>query len=117
MVQLVARMRGKLWTVIKKSPFGLEALHNANSSNEPPDLYTTQATASEVRTSVVTERPSACLHKLLPRGHQSGDWRKPPMKDDFNLIKICPTNPIQVLNLHGVFRNLLVSFERYFWHK
>ena len=62
--------------------------------------------ASEVYASVVTESPPACLHKLRPRGHQSGNWRKPQMKDVSNLINICPTNPIQVLNLHGIFSRL-----------
>ena len=63
-----------------------------------------QTTASEVHASVVTEWPPACLHELLPKIHQSGNWRKPQMKDVSNLISICPTKPIQVWNLHGFFK-------------
>ena len=44
------------------------------------------------------------LHKLLPRWHQRANWRKPWRKEDSNLINICPTKPIQVLNIHGIFR-------------
>ena len=55
--------------------------------------------------SVVFKWPSACLHMLLTRGHQSGNWRKPKTKEVSNLISTCPTNPIQVLNLHEICGN------------
>ena len=71
--------------------------HRVYSSNGLLGLHTTHTLASEVHASVVTEWPTACLHKSLPRGHQRGNWGEPWMKD---LINICPTNPIQVLNLH-----------------
>ena len=76
-------------------------------SNKLPDPHTTQTAESEVHTSVVTEWPPACLHKLLPRGHQSSNWRNPHMKDIPNLIYICPTNPIKVLNLHEIFEEFV----------
>ena len=40
----------------------------------------TQTHASEVHTSVVTEWPPACLHKLLPRGHERGNIGYPSKK-------------------------------------
>ena len=58
---------------------------------------------SEVHASVVTEWPPACLHKLLRRGHQTATLKNPQMEEVPNSINICPTNPIQVLNLHGFF--------------
>ena len=54
----------------------------------------TQTWANDVHASVVTERPLARLHKLLPRGHQRGNWRKPRVKQ-INLINICPKTPFK----------------------
>ena len=45
-------------------------MDNAESSNELPDLHTTQTRVREVYASVVTEWLPACLHTLPPRGHQ-----------------------------------------------
>ena len=76
--------------LVKESPgsqsVGCATLHSAVSSTEFPDLHTTQTLASEVgevHASVVTEWPPACLHKLLPRGHQTANkeilkWKKFP---------------------------------------
>ena len=66
--------------------------HSTFSSNELPDIHTTQTAESEANASVVTK----WLHELLTKGHQSGNWRKPQMKDVSNLINICPINIIKV---------------------
>ena len=96
--------------------------HSAESSNELPDLHTIQAPASEVHASlvtewppasevhasVVTEWPPACLHKLLSRGYQRGNWGKPLLEDVSNLLNICSTNRIHDLNLHGIYRDFVL---------
>ena len=41
--------------------------------------------------------------KLLPRGHQRSNWRKPRIKEISTWFNICRTNPIKVLKLHGIF--------------
>ena len=64
-------------------------LHRAESSSE----LATQTRASEVRASVVTEWPPACLHKLLPRGHQRDDWWKPRIKEVSNLTHCSLVTP------------------------
>ena len=67
---------------------------------------------------VVTEWPPACLKKLLPRAHHTGNYRKPQMEDVHKLISVCPTNPIQILNQHEFFLKILcVSFKWYFSQK
>ena len=71
--------------------------YSEDNSSELPDLHTKQPPVSEVHALV---RP-ACLHKLLPRGHQRGNWRKPWMKDVSN--SICPTNTIQVSTYMDIF--------------
>ena len=58
----------------------VEVVHSANSSNELPNIPTTQTRANEVHASVVTEWPPAFLQKLPPRKHQRGNWRKPRKK-------------------------------------
>ena len=73
--------------------------HGADSSNELPDLHTTQTPSSEVQASVFTEWPPACLYKLLPRGHQRVNRRKLQMKDVSNLTNICPKKLFQILKL------------------
>ena len=50
-----------------------------------------------------------------PQEGIKGQLKKPQMKYVFNLINICPTKGIQVLNLHGIFlKNSFVLFTRYF---
>ena len=39
------------------------------------------------------------------------------MEEVLNLINICPTNPIQILNKHDFFQDVCVSFKWYFWCK
>ena len=39
------------------------------------------------------------------------------MEEIPDLTKICPTNPIQVLNLHDFLKIVYVSFKCYFWQK
>ena len=41
--------------------------------------------------------------KLLSRGHQRSNWRKPRIKEISTWINICPTNPIKVWKLRGIF--------------
>ena len=90
--------------------------HSPESSNELPDLHTTQTLAGEVHASVVTEWPPAGLHNLLPREHQRGNWRKSWMKDFPTTFfsNICPTNPIQVLNQYGNFQNYVCVLQMIF---
>ena len=90
-------------------------LENDLSFNELSDLHITQTTASKVHTSVVTGWPSACLHKLLPRGHQGGNWRKPHIKDISNLFNIFPTNPIQVFCIHEIFEDFVCALQMIFF--
>ena len=85
-------------------------LHSIDSSNEVPDLHTTQTRISEAHFSVTTEY----LNKLLPRGHQRGNWRKPRVKQVFNLINSCPTNLILLLNLNGIFEDVVCVLRRIF---
>ena len=92
--------------------------HSADSSNELADLHTTQTVASEVQASVVTGWPPACLQKLLPRGHQRGNWKKKKktqMKDVSKFISICLTNPIQVLNPYYFLKIFLCSSNNIFY--
>ena len=58
------------------------------------------------------------LHQLLPREHQRDYWRKQRMQKVSNLINICHTNSIQILNLHIFFYIyiLFVFFKWYFGH-
>ena len=132
--------------------------HSADSFSAPPDLHTTQTCVREVHASVVTEWPSACLLKLLPRGHQREtaenlEWKKFPTLSIFvpptpfmfkstwffkvtpkriskgnwknlnerrgNFIKICPTDPIQILNLHEFFQDFVSVLKMLFltWSK
>ena len=86
----------------------LNLIRSADSSNELPDPLTTQTQASEVQASVVTEWLPACLHKLLPRWHQTSNKRsfqlnqylsykphssfKPPW--NFLSFCFCPSNHI-----------------------
>ena len=44
---------------------------------------------------------------LLPKGHHREIWRKPSIEDVSNLISISPTNPIEILNLHGIALKIL----------
>ena len=37
------------------------------------------------------------------------------MEDVHNLINFGPTNPIQILNQHELFKDFYVSFKWYFW--
>ena len=68
--------------------------------------HRTQTQTSEVRwlhASVVTEWSPASLHKQFPGDLHRGNYRKPQIEDVHNLINICPTNPIQILNQHEIF--------------
>ena len=81
-------------SILHRSLWG--ACFSGHSSNGHPQ-------ANCMHSSMGTGYAPACLHKLLPR-HQRVNWRIPRMKDVSNLINICPTNPIQVLNSHEIFR-------------
>ena len=51
--------------------------------------------------SYTPQLPPHFYNKLLPRGHQRGNWhRRHRMDDVSNFINICPANPIKVLNIH-----------------
>ena len=97
--------------------FYLLPQHSAVSFNELPDIRAMQTAASEVHASVVTGWQPACLHKLLPGGHQSGNWRNLQIKYVSNLINICLTKLIQLWSMHGSFKILLMSFKWYVLHK
>ena len=72
--------------------------HSADSSNELPDLHTTQ---TDAHASVVTEWPQACLHKY-PWRTAKRQLNKTSNERPFQLfilsINICATNPIQFLS-------------------
>ena len=69
--------------------------HRADSSSELPVPHTREPLASEVHSAVFTDWPPACLHKLFPRGHQRGNWRKPRMEYVSNSINIFIRNPFK----------------------
>ena len=65
-------------------------------SNHSADPHSTQTAESEVHASLATEWPPTCLHKLLPRGHQSGYWIKTQIQDVSKFIYICQKNPTEL---------------------
>ena len=73
--------------------------------------------ASEVRATMVTEWPPACLHKLLLRGHQDGWLENRRVKDVLNLTSICPRKPIQVWSLYGIFEDFISVLRMLFFDK
>ena len=67
---------------------------------------------------------TAVFSFITPHRTSKDDWRKPQIEDFSNLIDICRTNPIQVLNLHGFLcrlwfchsNDILKIKEKCFWH-
>ena len=55
--------------------------------------------------------------KSYHKRHQRRNWRKTRMEDVANLINICHTNPIQVLNLHRFFEDFVCVLHIILWQK
>ena len=86
-------------------------LHSADSSNELPDLHTTQTRASEVHASVVTEWPLVCLHKLILRGHKRATEETLKWKTFSNRSIFLLQVPFELKTYMDFFQDLVFVFQ------